>query len=96
MNIVQLKEGLENGTITIDYKGHSVDSIFNANSILRYVKCDVDHNQKFREEIKSGKALTHDYILVTVKPGTWQIDHFYDFEDEDDDPTIYSKLYLKK
>lgn len=41
MNIVQLKEGLENGKITIDYKGHTV------NSILRSLTWDVDHNQNF-------------------------------------------------
>lgn len=35
-----------------------------------------------------------DYILTKVIPGTWVIEHYYDFSERHD--LIYSKLYLKK
>ena len=53
MTLLQLKEGLENNTITIDYKGHNVDSI------LDTITWEVEHNKNFIKEIKNGEALTY-------------------------------------
>ena len=51
MNLLQLKDGLENNTISIDYKGHNIDSI------LRPMTWEVEHNQKCIEEYKNGESL---------------------------------------
>jgi len=58
-----------------------------------------EHGEKIPNDIIPNNKVKNKYvkyILTTVKPGIWVIEHFFDFVVDDNEPEIYSKLYLKK
>lgn len=89
----------EDGEFEVTYEGFT-DYGSICLDVWRWMCGDIkilkEHGEKIPDNLISNKKTEneyHDYILAIVKPGTWHIDHFYDF---DEDSTIYSKLYLKK
>ena len=69
-------------------------------SVWRWMCGDAKILKQHGEELPKikygGETCTNyrDYVGVKVQPGTWVIEHYYDFGN--DDSKIYSKLYLKK
>jgi len=56
-----------------------------------------DNGEKLPTNLEINKKIDDDYkdyIWTKVTPGTWVIEHFYDFSKRNN--IIYSKLYLKK
>lgn len=93
----------ENREYTIKHKGFkNLGSI--SLSVWRWMCGDMEvlrkHGEKLPDNLVMNKQTENDYkdyILTKVLPGTWVIEHFYDFPENDDDKTkVYSKLYLKK
>jgi uncharacterized protein YbaA (DUF1428 family) len=56
-----------------------------------------NYDEKLPEMLEEKPSEHHEkFILTNVVPGTWVIDHFFDFTDFDSKDHIYSHLYLKK
>lgn len=56
-----------------------------------------DNNEELPSNLVANKKIEDDYkdyIWTKVKPGTWTIEHFYDFSKRND--IVYSKLFLNK
>lgn len=91
----------EKGEFTVKHKGFkNLGSI--SLSVWRWMCGDLEvlrgHGEVIPDNIKVNKQTENDYkdyILTKVQPGTWVIEHYYDFLKRDDE-VIYSKLYLKK
>lgn len=60
-------------------------------SVWRWQCADKQIIDKYNEKIKK-----EDRVIADVKPGTWVIEHYYDFMKYGDKSRIFSKLYLKK
>lgn len=88
--------------ITIEHEGFTnLGSI--SLSVWRWMCGDIEvlkgHGEKLPKKLKVNTCIEDDYkdyILTDVKPGRWQIEHYYDFARGNDDPIIYSKLKLIK
>lgn len=90
----------DEGETTVEHEGFTnVGSI--SLSVWRWMCGDVqvlkEHGEKLPRKLVVNKSVEHDYkdyILTDVKPGRWQIEHYYDFARYDDEPLVYSRLKL--
>jgi hypothetical protein len=89
-----------NREYTVKHKGfNNLGSI--SLSVWRWMCGDLqvlrEHGEPIPDNLKVNTQTDDDYadcILTKVQPGTWVIEHYYDFCKRKD--IIYSKLYLKK